>query len=149
MLWKGNNVVLVHKMRQKSTFAGKKIWLWGESFVLVLSESKNRHAHTHTHGALACEHWFDVHFTPNYPPNSYRKSHIVTKLKISSCAPLPITAGIMALLPLFTFPSYNVCLALNYPAVGASNSSMFCKMIFLFFTSLQLFFPSWLPSFTH
>lgn len=86
-----------------------------------------------THRAFACKHWFNVHFTPNYPPNSYRKSHIVTKLKISSCAPLPITAEIMALLLLFTFPGYNVCLAVNHPAVRTSGSSIFCKSFFFFF----------------
>lgn len=54
----------------------------------------------------------------------------------------------MALLPLLTFPSYNVGLALNYPTVGASDSHIVCKIIFLDFTSLQLFTPVWLSSIT-
>lgn len=148
VLWKGNNVGLVQKMRQNAASVRKKIWLWGESFVLFLVKAKADvliHAHTQS---LACKHWFNVHFTPNYPPNSYRKSHIVTKLKIASCAPLPVIAGMVALLPLLTFPSYNVCLALNYPTVGASDFSIVCKIIFLDFTSLQHFVPVWLSSIT-
>lgn len=137
VLWKGNSMGLVQKMRQNGASARKKYDFEGKVLSCFWWKQKQTCLFIHTHKSLACKHWFNVHFTPNYPHNNYRKSRIVTKLKITSRAPLAVTAGIKALLPLLTFPSYNVCPALNYPTVGASYSSIVCKIIFLDFTSLQ------------